>query len=569
MFLEGNYIFLFLVQVFILLLAARACGELFKKWNMPALIGEILVGILFGPTIFGRFLPELHTMLFPSDPIQVNMLETVAWLGVLFMLLETGMEIDFSVAWRQRGNALIIAFAGIIIPIMISFVPAYFIPDSYMVNPKQRIVFALFLATVMTISAMPVATRILHDLNLLKTELGFLIVSALAVNDIIGWVVFTIVLGFFTNTELNFVSMEVFFVSVIAFAFLALTLGKKISTYILNFCKKAGMHEPATSFTFACLLGLVFGAITEKMGIHALFGFFIAGIVIGEAKNLSEETRQIISQMVYALFVPLFFASIGLRIDFIANFDILLVGMILVIGCFARYIGARIGVQISSVPAINRRLVSFAHVPGGMMEIVIALIALQAGLITNKIFVAIVFSGVLSAVLIGPVMRLSLARRKSISLINFMAKELIFPDISIEGRNKAIEYLASKTATTKLSAKMLSKITASALRREEDFGTGLGMEIAVPHVRMGGIKHPILAVARAVHGIDWNSPDGLPVKYIFFLVTPEGVNDIHVQILSSIAKVMLKKENSDILESAEGVEEFWKVLKTLFSPQIK
>jgi len=564
MFLEGNYIFLFLVQVFTLLLSARALGELFKKWNMPALTGEILVGIILGPTVFGRFFPELHNLLFPSNAIQISMLETIAWLGVLFMLLETGLEIDFSIAWRQRGNALIIAFAGIIIPIVISFVPAYFLPDSYLVSPKQKIAFALFLATVMTISAMPVATRILHDLNLLKTELGFLIVSALAVNDIIGWVVFTMVLGFFTNTGLSLISMGIFFISVIAFAVLALTLGKKISTYILSFCKNVGMHEPATSFTFACLLGLLFGAITEKMGIHALFGFFIAGIVIGEAKNLSEETRQIISQMVYALFVPLFFASIGLRIDFIANFDILLVGTILTVGCCARYIGARIGVQVTSVPAINRRLVSLAHVPGGMMEIVIALVALKAGLITDRVFVAVVFSGALSSILIGPVMKLLLMQRRSISPINFMTKELIFPDISLEDRNKVIEYLASKTAVMKLGARMSPKIIASALKREEDFGTGLGMEVAVPHVRIRGIKDPILAVARAAHGIDWNSPDGLPVKYIFFLVTPEGVNDVHVQLLSSIAKVMLKKENSDLLESAERKEDFWKVLKIIF-----
>lgn len=569
MFLEGNYIFLFLIQVFILLLSARALGELFKKWNMPALTGEILVGVILGPTILGRFLPGVYSMLFPVDLMQRNMLETIASLGVLFMLLETGLEIDFSVAWRQRGNALIIAFAGIIIPIAISFVPAYFLPDSYLVSSKQRIAFALFLATVMTISAMPVATRILHDLNLLKTELGFLIVSALAVNDIIGWVVFTIVLGFFTNTQLDFIAMSIFLAAVISFAFLALILGKKLSTHTLEICKNFGMHEPATSFTFACLLGLLFGAITEKMGIHALFGFFIAGIVIGEAKNLSEETRQIISQMVYALFVPLFFASIGLKIDFIANFDTLLVGTILVVGCFARYVGARIGVQLSSVPAINRGLVSLAHVPGGMMEIVIALVALQSGLITDKVFVAVVFSGILSSIIIGPVMRLSLALRRSINPFSFMSKELIFPDILSEDRNEVIEYLALKTASMKLGAKISSKVTASALRREEDFGTGLGMEIAVPHVRIRGIRNPTLAVARAMHGIDWNSPDGLPVKYIFFLVTPEGVNDVHVQLLSSIAKVMLKKENSDMLELAEGKEGFWEALRTLFSTQTK
>ena len=158
-YLDEKHILLFLVQVFILMGCARGFGELLRRWKQPALTAEILVGIVLGPTIMGRFLPELHQALFPPEAIQQAMLDTLAWFGVLFLLLDTGLEIDFSIAWRQRSSALVIAIADIIIPMIAAFAAVIWLPGRYMVDPDQRIVFSLFMATVMTISAMPVAAR--------------------------------------------------------------------------------------------------------------------------------------------------------------------------------------------------------------------------------------------------------------------------------------------------------------------------------------------------------------------------------------------------------------------------
>ena len=149
--------------------------------------------------------------------------------------------------------------------------------------------------------------------------------------------------------------------------------------------------------------------------MHALFGFFLAGVVAGEAKSLSEDTRRVITQMVYALFVPLFFANVGLKIDFAANFHLGLVALISTVGIVGRYLGAWLGVTLARVPRVNRDLISIAHTPGGMMEIVVALLALEAGLITAAVFVAIVFSAVLSSVVMGPWLARSLARRRAVS----------------------------------------------------------------------------------------------------------------------------------------------------------
>jgi Kef-type K+ transport system membrane component KefB len=559
-----KHIFLFLTQMFILLLFTRGLGALFRKWKQPALTAELLVGVLLGPTILQRFLPGLHGALFPSDVIQQSMLETVAWFGVLFMLMEVGLEIDFSIAWRLRGDAMMIALSDVVIPMIIAFVPCLLLPGRYLVQADQRLIFAMFMATVMTISAMPVAARILHDLNLLKADFGFLVMSALAVNDIIGWVLFTIVLGLFTQSAIHFGAILAVFIGTIGFAVLALTLGRHISTMTLNLLRQKNMPEPATSLTFACLLGLLFGAFTQKIGIHALFGFFIAGIVMGEAKNLSEETRTIISQMVYAVFVPIFFANIGLKIDFIRNFDLLLVGFVYIIGVSGRYLGAWIGVSLTKVSRMNRHLISIAHTPGGMMEVVVAVLAFESGLITPRVFVAIVFSAVFSSIVMGPWMRSAMKRRETVRLIDFVTNESVVPLLAATSRDEAIRELSAKAAAG-IGVAMQETIAEEALAREQEYGTAVGYGVAIPHIRLEGVENSVLVMGRAPQGLDWNAPDGLPVRSIFFLITPKGIHDVHVQILAEIARVMQKIENRQIIDNARNSSDLWRILRELFS----
>ncbi len=176
--LSEHNILIFLVQVFLLLGISRVMGELFRLWKQPAITAEILTGVLLGPTIFGRFIPSLYRSVFPADAVQQYMLETVAWFGLLFFLLESGLKMDFSSAWRHRGKALVIAITDIVVPMALGFFLSYLIPDRYLIDPHKRLMFSFFMATVLTISAMPITIRTLADLNLVKTDLGFLIMSA-------------------------------------------------------------------------------------------------------------------------------------------------------------------------------------------------------------------------------------------------------------------------------------------------------------------------------------------------------------------------------------------------------
>ncbi|MDZ4122187.1 MAG: cation:proton antiporter, partial [Candidatus Cloacimonadaceae bacterium] len=280
-----HHLMLFLIQFALLLGACKVAGFIFEKLKQSTVTAELLVGIVLGPAILGKFAPDIHRMFFPDNYVQRSMLETIAWFGNFFLLLETGLEINFSRIWQQRGDAVKLSTADLIIPIIISFFPIYFLPERYLLDPSQRLMFALFIAAIMTISALPVAIRGMKDLNILKTDVGFLIISALTMNDIVGWVYFTIILGIFAHgaIELGFIVKLVFLT--IAFTLLSLTLLKHLVDKAMTFIHVKLGAETGYKTTFIVIVGMLFGAITLRIGIHSLFGFFLAGIVLGEAKH--------------------------------------------------------------------------------------------------------------------------------------------------------------------------------------------------------------------------------------------------------------------------------------------
>ncbi|MBN1794183.1 MAG: cation:proton antiporter [Candidatus Omnitrophica bacterium] len=563
-YLNEQNIFLFLVQLAILLALTRSLGEVFRRCKQPPLTAELLVGIMLGPTILGRLLPQWHRLVFPVDPIQQNMLETVAWIGVLFLLLETGLEVDFSAAWRQRGDALTIALWDIIIPMAVAFIPCFLLPAHYLVDPDHRLIFSLFMATAMTISAMPIAARALHDLKLSKTDLGFLIMSALSVNDIIGWLLFTVVLGFFTQSHISISTVTVIIGASIGFAFLCLTLGRAFANSVIFKIKEKQMPQPGTSLTFICLLGLVCGAITQKIGIHALFGFFIAGVMAGGARELSERTRQIIAQMVYALFVPVFFAGIGLKIDFLRNFDVFLIVLISVIGILGRFFGAWFGTGFTSISKENRIPIAIAHTPGGAMEIVVGMLALEYNLITEPVFVAIVFGAVISSVIMGPWLNYSIKKRKEVSVLEYFSRRDVI-HLRSSSRDKAIGELCELAAEHE-DMPGLDVLYSAVLDRENTMGTALEEGIAVPHSRLPNIKRPVIVFGRSFSGIDWNSPDGKPARLVFLILTPQDEDMTQLQILRFIAVTMSDPGKRKRLLEAHESGEIWDELRKIFTP---
>ena len=564
-FLSEHNLFIFLLQIVLLLFAARAAGELFRKLKQPALVGEMLVGIIFGPTVLRRILPGVYKFLFFfGDPtqqplretikqtVQHSMLQTVSWLGVLFLLLVTGFEVEISAIWKQRRSSLTIGFVGVLLPMLMGIGLAFLLPERYMVDPDRKLVFVLFMGTAMAISAIPIIAKVLHDLDILKSDIGLTIISAFTVNDILGWVAFTMVLGLATQQRVNWLSMLRVFGGTAVFIAFSLTWGRKLVNRAVKWINTSWLPKPGSVLTFVVLLGGLCGALTQLIGIHAAFGFLVAGVMAGGAPAISERSRETISQMVYAVFVPLFFVSIGLRVDFLANFDWLLVSTVTAVAIGGKLVGAWLGARMSGIPQRDSFAIGIAHTPGGAMEILIGVLALEFGLINLVVFEAIVVAAIVSSILVGPLLSLSLQLRRAFNALKYLFSDAVVFNLAGDTPLKVIAELC-RSISTHDGTPGASEACAAVSAREEIMGTGMEHGIAIPHARMQGLSQPVFTLGRSTKGIEWNTPDGLPVKLVFLILTPDpDKDDIQVKILASIARVIEdEKVRSGMLEARD------------------
>lgn len=533
-YISESHILVFLIQIAVLLGLARGMGELFRRKGQPTITAEILVGVLLGVTVLGRFLPQLHGYLFPPDPVQNNMLDTFAWIGILFFMLDAGLDTNLATAWRQRGPALILSVSDLILPMALAFGLVFFLPSRYVGAESTVFVFALFLGTIMTISALPVTAKIIQDLKVYRTDTGLLIMSALTINDVAGWVVFALILGLFTEAVFTVASVAFILGATILFVSAALWVGPRLFDSVLRYMRRKKLPEPAGSLTLVCLTGLLCGAVTTWIGIHALFGFFIGGIIAGESQLINEHTRHIFSQIVHAVLVPVFFASIALRLDFVQNFDFILVFFIFVVGVLGRYVGAYLGSRLIKQPHAHSKFISFAHIPGGQMQIVIGMLALQYDVITDPVYVAIVFGAVLSSMLAGPGMSGALKQIEQCDWLSYMPADGVVSQLEAADREQAIKELCVK-AHSGMGQRSASELSTSVIDRERQVTTALNDGVAVPHARIKGLARPLVFLGRSRAGIEWDAPDGKPVHLIFVIFVPESDPETQLQILRGIS----------------------------------
>ena len=557
--LTERQILIFLLELLVLLGLARILGELFRRWGQPVVVAELLVGVVFGPTVLGRVAPGVYAALFPHDMVQSAMLETVSWVGVLFLLLANGQDVDISVAWKQRKDSLTIALSDVIIPIILGMGAALLIPARFMVESQNRLLFAAFVGTALTISALPVALRALHDLNILKSDMGLLIVSALTINDVLGWVLFTIILGLGTG-KVNPVYIGGVLAATVGFAAFCLLIGRRFVDSALTKLKQSDLPQPGSSLTFAVLLGLVCGAVTQLIGIHALFGFFLAGIMVGDSPAMSERTREIIDQMVYSIFVPLFFVGIGLKVDFLAGANVPLMVGLTIVGIGGRFLGAYVGALGTNVVRSDRVPIAIAHTPGGAMEIVIGLVAYEARIISGPIFVAIVFVAVSSSLLVGPWLAWALKRRQKIRILDFFVFKAFVLRLAGDRPQDAIRQLCQSAAAVP-GMPDGDTLCQAVSERERTMSTATGSGVAFPHARMPQIKAPKVVVGISRTGLEWDAPDGIDVKWVFMILTPADDVASQVTILAALARMMMQPEVKERLLAAQTPQQVWDVLK--------
>jgi Kef-type K+ transport system membrane component KefB len=377
-------------------------GEFFRQFKIPLVVGELFAGIILGPTFLGKYFPEISAFFFSKEgnvPIAINGLTS---LSVIMLLFVAGMEVDLSIIRKQGSTALKTSVIGLILPFGLGYLIAFhFTPLFGNSNYSDRNVFSLFIGTAMAVSALPIIARTLMDLGIFKTRIGMIIIAAAMFDDIIGWILFSTIIGMIngqseTNTLLTFGLTVLYAIGM-------LTIGRILINKSLPWAKR-NFSWPGGFLSISLGIAFLGAAFTESIGIHAIFGAFIAGIAFGDSVHLQEKTREIVNQFVTSIFAPLFFISIGFKIDFLLNFNFQVVSVVLVLAIICKIAGAGLGALWGGLSNRESLAVGFGMNARGAMEIILALLALQAKLIGEELFVAIVIMAVVTSVMAGPML---------------------------------------------------------------------------------------------------------------------------------------------------------------------
>ena len=358
-----------------------------------------------GPTILGMIYPELYEFLFPKFGRVPAALDGIFSISVIFLLFVAGMEVQLSLVLKQGKIAVYTSTFSMIIPFFTGFAVAWYFPEVFGIRSSQeeKFLFALFFGTALSISALPVIARILMDMNLFKTPVGMLIIASAMFNDLIGWLIFSLILSL-AGKGTDTMGLGYTIAYILVFGLFMLTIGKKIIDRILPWIQNK-LSCPGGVLAFSLGICLLCAAFTESINIHAILGAFIAGIAIGDSVQLHEKAREIIHQFITNFFAPLFFVSIGLKVNFIENFDAVIVLIVLVLAYVGKVVGATAGAYLGGMRNRNALAVSFGLNARGSMEIILGTLALNSGLISPKIFVALIVMALVTSLTSAPLMK--------------------------------------------------------------------------------------------------------------------------------------------------------------------
>ncbi|AKU99548.1 putative Na/H antiporter [Labilithrix luteola] len=527
---------------------------------MPAVVGELSTGLLLGKTVLGRVSPAANEFLFPGGAPK-TMLSAYTTIAVVLLLVVAGLEVELSIIKRRGRTAMSVSILGIVIPLMGGVLLGYLVPDSFILNPNQRLLFALFLGVALSISAMPVIAKTLLDLGLFKTDIGLLVMTAAMFDDLIGWIAFSMLLGPMKGRTVDFSHLVRTLGLALVFVLGVLVIGRRLADRALAHLEQQVDVAPGRILSLLIVVAILGATATQAIGIHAVLGGFIVGVAIGDSPRLRERTRQTIQQFVTNVFAPVFFASTALRVDFVSNFVPWLCLAVFAVASGAKLLGCSLGARWTGLSWREAFAVGFGLNARGAMEIILALLAREAGLIDDRVFVALVTMAIGTSLVAGPIMKHLLypttmpsgARTNGEDAAMLVRSGAFVSKLTASTSARAIEELGHALRPT--IGDLVETALIAVLERELVAPTGLGDEVAIPHAAVEGLNRPVVALGLSQDGIDFDAPDGRPARIVFLLLLPPKAYEREVRVLAGLAKSVFDETARTALLKAKSLEE--------------
>ena len=403
---------IFVLEIILLLVAGRGIGELLERLGQPAVMGQLIGGILLGPSLLGWLWPEAERVVFAGDAAQKSMINAIAQLGVLMLLLLTGMETDLRLVRRVGRACFSISAAGVAVPFVLGFVAAQFMPATLLAADGERVVAGLFLGTALSISSVKIVAMVVREMNFMRRDLGQIIVSSAIIEDTIGWVIIAITIGVATHGRIELGNLAFTLAGVAAFMAFSFTIGRRIVFDAIRWTNDTFRSEYAVVTVILAIMGAM-ALITDLLGVHTVLGAFVAGILVGESPILSRHIEGQLRGVITALFMPVFFGVAGLSADLTVLADpnlALLTVALVVIASLGKFGGAFIGAEASGMSRAEGIAVGCGMNARGSTEVIVASIGLSIGVLSHNLFTMIVTMAVITTLVMPPTLRWALGR---------------------------------------------------------------------------------------------------------------------------------------------------------------
>lgn len=380
----------------------RIFGYIFKKLKQPSVIGEIVAGIVLGPSVCGILFPDFFQFLF--QPSSLKNLEIISQIGLVLFMFVIGMEVDFKVLKNKINQTLVISHAGILVPFLLGIIASFWIYEEYASDSSDFLPFALFIGISMSITAFPVLARIIQERNMTKSHIGILTIASAANDDVTAWCLLAVVIAITKAGTFGGALYTIIFTLIYIFVmFIAVRPFLKKLGYL--YCSKELINKTFVGFIFLVLI--ISSATTEILGIHALFGAFIAGVVMPSNFGFRKVMMEKVEDVALVFFLPLFFAFTGLRteIGLINTPELLLVCLLLILVAVVGKIGGcSIAARLVGESWKDSLIIGTLMNTRGLMELVALNIGYELGVLPPSIFVILVIMALVTTFMTTPIL---------------------------------------------------------------------------------------------------------------------------------------------------------------------
>lgn len=390
-----------LLALTVIMVTARLVGALFTKLNQPAVIGEVVGGILLGPSLLGRIAPELQLWVLPSEA--APFLNVISQLGVILYMFLVGLELDLGLMRATVFTTVGIAVASIAVPFAVGAAFALTLDGGFVPPSVPFTSFALFLGVSMSITAFPVLARILSDRHLHKTPLGTMALTCAAINDAIAWCLLAFVVSVMQATPqaaISTVAMTVAYIAVM------LTIGRALMARLITYLDHSS-HPGEQSLALVLISVLLSAVATEFIGIHAIFGAFLIGAIIPHDSRISAYAFDRLSDLVRVLLLPAFFAFTGLRTEIgllQTPADWAMCALIIVVATAGKWGGTAVAARVFGMPWRDAGALGILMNTRGLVELIVLNIGLDLGVITPRLFTMLVVMAIVTTMMTSPIL---------------------------------------------------------------------------------------------------------------------------------------------------------------------